>query len=127
MHPVNVGFVGLGAMGQVIVPRLLAAKYSVTGWNRSRERAAPLIDIGMRWADTPAAVAAASDVTFSIVTDGAAVKQIALGEDGVLAGMRPGGVYLDMGTIAPDVTRRSPRHSPSAGSRCSMRRCREAP
>ena len=77
----------------------------MTGWNRSRERAAPLIEIGMRWADTPAEVAAASDVTFSIVTDGAAVKPVALGEDGVLAGMRPGGVYIDMGTIAPDVTR----------------------
>jgi 3-hydroxyisobutyrate dehydrogenase-like beta-hydroxyacid dehydrogenase len=101
----QVGFVGLGAMGQVIVPRLLAAGYVVTGWNRSRERAAPLIELGMRSADTPAAVAAASDVVFSIVTDGAAVKEVALGERGVLAGMRQGGVYIDMGTIAPDVTR----------------------
>jgi len=102
---VNVGFIGLGAMGQVIVPRLLAAGYTVTGWNRSRERAAPLVELGMRAAETPAAVAAASDVVFSIVTDGAAVKAVALGEHGVLAGMRPGGVYIDMGTIAPDVTR----------------------
>ena len=101
----DVGFVGLGAMGQVIVPRLLAAGYSVTGWNRSRERAAPLVELGMRSAETPAAVAASSDVVFSIVTDGAAVKDIALGEQGVLAGIRAGGIYIDMGTIAPDVTR----------------------
>ncbi len=101
----NVGFVGLGAMGQVIVPRLLAAGHAVTGWNRSRERAAPLIDKGMRWADTPGAVAGASEITFSIVTDGAAVRQVALGEGGVLSGIRPGDVYIDMGTIAPDVTR----------------------
>ena len=101
----DVGFVGLGAMGQVIVPRLLAAGYSVTGWNRSRERAAPLVELGMRSAETPAAVAASSDVVFSIVTDGAAVKDIALGEQGVLAGIRDGGIYIDMGTIAPDVTR----------------------
>jgi 3-hydroxyisobutyrate dehydrogenase-like beta-hydroxyacid dehydrogenase len=101
----NVGFVGLGAMGQVIVPRLLAAGHRVTGWNRSKERAAPLIEKGMRFADTPAAVAAASEVTFSIVTDGAAVRTVALGEHGVLSGMQPGGVYVDMGTIAPDVTR----------------------
>ena len=101
----NVGFVGLGAMGQVIVPRLMAAGHQVTGWNRSRERATPLIDKGMAWADSPAAVARASDVTFSIVTDGAAVKQVALGENGVLSGMRPGAVYIDMGTIAADVTR----------------------
>ena len=102
---VDIGFVGLGAMGQVIVPRLLAAGHGVTGWNRSRERAAPLVELGMRLAATPAAVAAASDLTFSIVTDGAAVKLVALGADGVLSGMRPNGVYVDMGTIAPDVTR----------------------
>ncbi|HVS25269.1 MAG TPA: NAD(P)-dependent oxidoreductase [Gammaproteobacteria bacterium] len=101
----DVGFVGLGAMGQVIVPRLLAAGHRVTGWNRSQDRAAPLVEKGMRFAATPAAVAAASEVTFSIVTDGAAVRTVALGENGVLAGMRPGGVYVDMGTIAPDVTR----------------------
>ena len=101
----NIGFVGLGAMGQVIVPRLLAAGHPVTGWNRSRERATPLLEAGMRWADTPAAVARASDVTFSIVTDGAAVKTVALGDNGILSGMKPGAIYVDMGTIAPDMTR----------------------
>lgn len=101
----KIGFVGLGAMGQVIVPRLLAAGYPVTGWNRSPERAAPLIQKGMQWAETPAEVAAASDVTFSIVTDGSAVTTVALGEAGILAGIRPGSVYVDMGTIAPGVTR----------------------
>ena len=101
----NVGFVGLGAMGQVIVPRLMAAGHTVTGWNRSSERAAPLIDKGMAWADSPAAVARASEVTFSIVTDGAAVKQVALGDNGVLSGMHPRAVYIDMGTISADVTR----------------------
>jgi 3-hydroxyisobutyrate dehydrogenase-like beta-hydroxyacid dehydrogenase len=102
---VNIGFVGLGAMGQVIVPRLLAAGHRVTGWNRSRERAQALVKLGMRSAESPAKVAAASEVTFSIVTDGAAVKTVALGENGILAGIRPGGIYIDMGTIAPDVTR----------------------
>src|SRR5438045_3959976 len=92
-------------MGQVIVPRLMAAGYSVTGWNRSADRAMPLMKNGMKWADSPAAVAAASDVTFSIVTDGAAVRTVALGEQGILAGIEPGGVYIDMGTIAPEVTR----------------------
>jgi 3-hydroxyisobutyrate dehydrogenase-like beta-hydroxyacid dehydrogenase len=101
----NIGFIGLGAMGQVIVPRFLEAGHTVAGWNRSMDRAKPLLDKGMRWADTPRDVAAASDVTFSIVTDGAAVKKVALGDDGVLAGIKPGCVYIDMGTIAPDVTR----------------------
>ena len=58
----NIGFIGLGAMGQVIVPRMLAAGHAVAGWNRSSERAKPLLEKGMRWADTPRAVAAASDV-----------------------------------------------------------------
>lgn len=101
----NIGFVGLGAMGQVIVPRLMAAGHAVTGWNRSQERAKPLLDGGMRWGATPAAVASASEIVFSIVTDGAAVKSVALGEDGILSGMTPGGIYFDMGTIAPEVTR----------------------
>ncbi len=101
----NIGFIGLGAMGQVIVPRLLAAGHTVTGWNRSPDRAKPLLDQGMRWADTPRAVAAASEVIFSIVTDGAAMKTVALGDNGVIGGIRPGSVYIDMGTIAPDVTR----------------------
>jgi 3-hydroxyisobutyrate dehydrogenase-like beta-hydroxyacid dehydrogenase len=102
---VNVGFIGLGAMGQVIVPRLMAAGHSVTGWNRTRERGNALIEAGMQWADSPIQVAATSDIVFSIVTDGAAVKSIALGDDGVINGIAKDGVYVDMGTIAPDVTR----------------------
>jgi 3-hydroxyisobutyrate dehydrogenase-like beta-hydroxyacid dehydrogenase len=101
----KVGFIGLGAMGRVIVPRLMAAGHSVTGWNRTPERGKELIESGMLWGETPAAVAAASDVVFSIVTHGEAVRAVALGEQGVLAGITPGGVYIDMGTIAPDVTR----------------------
>jgi 3-hydroxyisobutyrate dehydrogenase-like beta-hydroxyacid dehydrogenase len=102
---VNVGFIGLGAMGALIVPRLMAAGHVVAGWNRSREKAKPLIDAGMAWADSPRAVAEKSEIVFSIVTDGAAVRAVALGEDGVLAGLKAGGIYADMSTIAPDVSR----------------------
>ena len=101
----QVGFIGLGAMGALIVPRLMAAGHSVTGWNRSRDKAARLIAAGMAWADTPRAVAATSEIVFSIVTDGAAVRAVALGDDGVLAGLKPGGIYADMSTINPDVSR----------------------
>jgi 3-hydroxyisobutyrate dehydrogenase-like beta-hydroxyacid dehydrogenase len=92
-------------MGQLIVKRLLDAGHTVTGWNRSAEKAAPLIAAGMRWADSPRALAAESDVVFSIVTDGAAVRAVALGADGVLAGLAKGGIFIDMSTIAPDVSR----------------------
>jgi len=102
---VNIGFCGLGAMGQLIVPRLMAAGHTVTGWNRSRDKADKLIAAGMQWADTPQAVAAQSEIVFSIVTDAKAVQAIALGADGVLAGLTKGGVLIDMSTIQPDVSR----------------------
>jgi len=101
----NIGFIGLGAMGAGIVPRLMAAGHTVTGWNRSREKAQALIKAGMRFADTPRAAASASEIVFSIVTDAAAVKEVALGPDGIIAGLKPGGVYVDMSTIAPDASR----------------------
>src|ERR1041384_5487235 len=101
----NVGFIGLGAMGALIVPRLMEAGHRVTGWNRSRGKAKELIASGMAWADTPRAVAEKSEIVFSIVTDGAAVRAVALGNDGVLAGLKEGGIYADMSTIAPDVSR----------------------
>jgi 3-hydroxyisobutyrate dehydrogenase-like beta-hydroxyacid dehydrogenase len=122
----QVGFIGLGAMGALIVPRLMAAGHSVTGWNRSRDKAAALIAAGMAWEDSPRAVAERCEIVFSIVTDGAAVRAVALGADGVLAGLRPGGIYADMSTISPDVSRevavefaKSGRHmldSPISGS-----------
>ena len=101
----NLGFVGLGAMGALIVPRLMAAGHTVTGWNRSRDKAEPLIAAGMTFAATPRAVAEASEIVFSIVTDSAAVKAVALGPDGIVSGLRKGGIYIDMSTIEPDASR----------------------
>lgn len=101
----DIGFIGLGDMGQGIVPRLLDAGHQVTGWNRTASKADPLIDRGMKWADSPREVATASKVVFSIVTDSAAVGAVALGEDGVISGLDPGSTYLDMSTIDPDVSR----------------------
>ena len=101
----DIGFVGLGAMGAGIVPRLMAAGHAVTGWNRSRDKAEPLIQAGMRFAATPRAAAGAVDLVFSIVTDAAAVRSVALGADGIIAGLKPGGIYVDMSTITPDASR----------------------
>ncbi len=101
----EVGFIGLGDMGREIVPRLMAAGHTVTGWNRTEARAEPLIAMGMSWAGSPREVATVSEAVFSIVTDGPAVREVALGDTGVIAGLRPGCVYLDMSTIDPDVSR----------------------
>lgn len=101
----DIGFIGLGDMGQGIVPRLLQAGHQVTGWNRTADKAQPLLDIGMKWGGSPGEVAAVSEIVFSVVTDGAAVRAVALGADGVIAGLGEGGVYLDMSTIDPEVSR----------------------
>jgi len=101
----NLGFLGLGDMGQAIVPRLLTTGHRVTGWNRTRQKAEPLLRLGMAWANTPREVAAASDFVFSIVTDSEAVRALALGKDGVVEGLRKDAVYLDMSTIDPEVSR----------------------
>jgi len=102
---VDLGFVGLGAMGQLIVRRLIDAGHRVTGWNRSRDKADELIAAGMRWTDSPRAVAQTSEIVFSIVTDAAAVRAIALGRDGVVAGLERGKIFIDMSTISPDASR----------------------
>lgn len=101
----RLGWIGLGDMGQVIVPRLISAGHQVTGWNRTRSKADPLVSQGMVWADTPREVAAASDFVFSMVTDAKAVTAVALGDDGVIAGLSSEGVYLDMSTIDPYTSR----------------------
>lgn len=111
----RIGFAGLGAMGQCIVPRLIAAGHEVTGWNRSPDKAAPLVALGMKVAATPRELAAASDVVFSILTDAAAVRAVALGADGILAGLPPDAIYLDMSTITPESSRALSREFAKAG------------
>lgn len=112
----NLGFVGLGAMGQLIVPRLIDAGHTVTGWNRSREKAVMLLEAGMLWAETPREVAEQSELVFSIVTDAKAVKAVALGEDGIVAGIAKGGIYIDMSTIEPDESRKVAAEFAKAGA-----------
>jgi 3-hydroxyisobutyrate dehydrogenase-like beta-hydroxyacid dehydrogenase len=97
----EVGFVGLGVMGGRIARRLLAAGHAVTGHNRTRAKAEWLAAEGMGWADSPRAVAEAAEVTFSMVTGTAALGAITRGPDGVLAGLGPGKVYVDMSTASP--------------------------
>jgi 3-hydroxyisobutyrate dehydrogenase-like beta-hydroxyacid dehydrogenase len=101
----NLGFVGLGVMGGNMVARLLDKGHKVTGFNRTRSKSQWLIDRGMKWADSPRAVAAAADFTFSMVTNSAAIHAVAEGPDGILAGLAPGKVLIDMSTVSPAVSR----------------------
>ncbi|MBI1350626.1 MAG: NAD-binding protein [Actinomycetales bacterium] len=111
----RVGFIGLGDMGQVIVPRLLAAGHDVSGWNRSAGKDAALVDAGMTSVASPAEASEGADVVFSIVTDAAAVRAVALGPDSILAGLPESGVYVDMSTISPIASREVNEAFASAG------------
>ena len=101
----KLGFVGLGAMGGRVVKRLLDAGHTVTGYNRTREKAQWLLDVGMFWGESPRAVAEASDVTFSMVTHTNALHEVTGGHNGILAGLGPGKIYLDMSTVSPAKSR----------------------
>ncbi len=96
-----VGFVGLGTMGGPIAGRLLAAGHVLHGSNRTRSKAQPLIERGLTWHATAREAAAAADVVFSMVSDDAALEAVAGGPDGILAGLGPGKVYVDMSTVSP--------------------------
>jgi 3-hydroxyisobutyrate dehydrogenase-like beta-hydroxyacid dehydrogenase len=102
-------------MGAGIVKRLLAAGHTVTGWNRTKEKAEPLITMGMRWADSPREAARQSEAVFSIVTDASAVRAVALGPDGVISGLAKDGIFLDMSTISPQDSRAIAAEFSSAG------------
>src|SRR5919198_4103639 len=101
----DVGFVGLGVMGGGVAKRLLDAGNTVTVWNRTREKADWLLEGGARWADSPREVAEASDYVFTMVTNTAAVRAVCEGNDGILAGLAAGKVYVDMSTASPANTR----------------------
>jgi 3-hydroxyisobutyrate dehydrogenase-like beta-hydroxyacid dehydrogenase len=101
----NLGFVGLGTMGGQMVSRLLDKGHTVTGYNRTRSKAQWLIDKGMRWADSPRAVAAAADVIFAMVTNSAALTTIMEGRDGLLAGLSASKIFVDISTVSPTVSR----------------------
>jgi 3-hydroxyisobutyrate dehydrogenase-like beta-hydroxyacid dehydrogenase len=101
----NLGFVGLGVMGSEMVSRLLGKGHTVTGYNRTRVKAQRLIDRGMKWADSPHAVCAAADVTFSMVTNEKALAAIMEGPDGILSAVLPGKFLIDMSTVSPHYSR----------------------
>ena len=101
----NLGFVGLGVMGSEMVNRLLSKGHSVIGYNRTRAKADWLIKEGMKWADSPKAVAASVDVIFSMVTNSIALQAIVEGPDGILAGLTSGKIYVDISTVSPEYSR----------------------
>jgi 3-hydroxyisobutyrate dehydrogenase-like beta-hydroxyacid dehydrogenase len=111
----TIGFVGLGSMGAPLAGRLLHGN-QVYGTNRTQAKATALIEHGLVWRDTPREVAAAAQVVFSMVTDDAALAAITGGPDGILAGLRPGALYVDMSTVSPQASRQLAGRVSSAGA-----------
>jgi 3-hydroxyisobutyrate dehydrogenase len=99
----KIGWIGTGVMGRSMCAHLIDAGYKVTLFNRTREKAAPLVERGGTWADSPREVASASDVVVLIVGYPRDVQKVILGEDGALAGCKRGNVIVDMTTSRPSL------------------------
>jgi 3-hydroxyisobutyrate dehydrogenase len=100
-EPQSIGWIGTGVMGGPMAGHLLAAGHSVTVFNRTKSRADELVSNGARWADSPAALARESDVVFTMLGYPSDVREMLLGEGGVVAAMRPGSLLIDMTTSEP--------------------------
>ncbi len=111
----RIGFIGTGIMGGPMAGHLLRAGHPLTVFNRTRARAQPLLEAGAAWADSPAAVAAASDIVITIVGFPDDVEQTYLGPDGLIAHARPGALLIDMTTSSPSLAERIAREAAARG------------
>jgi 3-hydroxyisobutyrate dehydrogenase len=102
----KIGWIGTGVMGKSMCIHILKKGYALSVYNRTREKAGELCGQGANWLGTPGDVAAASDVTFTMVGEPADVEQVILGKGGVLERSRPGSVIVDMTTSEPSLARR---------------------
>lgn len=100
----KVGFVGIGIMGQGMVRNLAAAGLKPVIWNRTRSRLDDLVAEGFEVAESPSAVAAASDVVITCVSDTPDVEAVILGDQGIIEGVKAGSLVIDMSTISPQAT-----------------------
>ena len=112
----RIGFIGLGIMGRPMAGHLLDAGYPVTVWNRTRSKTAPLVERGAAAAASPRDVAAANDLTITMVADTPDVLDVVLGPEGVVHGVRPGSAVVDMSTISPAATREIARRLAERGA-----------
>ena len=99
----RIGWIGTGVMGSPMAGHLIDAGYQVDVFNRTRERAAGVIEQGARWRDSPSEIAAEADVVFTMIGYPADVRQIVLGEGRLLEAMRPGSLLIDMTTSEPSL------------------------
>jgi 3-hydroxyisobutyrate dehydrogenase len=97
----QIGIAGIGKMGAAVGARLLSTGHSLTVWNRSAQRAQPLLDAGATWADSPKALAESVDVVITLLTNEAAIDEVYGGDSGLLAGHVANKIFIDMSTVRP--------------------------
>ena len=100
----TIGWIGTGTMGYAMAENALQAGYSLRVYNRSREKAAPLLEKGAIWAPTPAAAAAGVDVIWTMLADDMAIREVFTGENGILAAISPGVLVIDSSTVSPSTS-----------------------
>src|SRR6266851_3426138 len=101
----KIAFLGLGQMGTPMATRLLQAGHEVTVWNRTPDRAKPLAARGAIVAGSPAEAAAGATFAITMLATPEALKDVVLGERGLVRALAPGQVYIDMSTVGPDTVR----------------------
>jgi 3-hydroxyisobutyrate dehydrogenase len=99
----RIGWIGTGVMGRWMCQHLMTKGYAATVYNRTREKAQPLLDLKAAWADSPKEVAEKSDIVFGIVGFPKDVREVYLGTDGALAGAKPGTILVDATTSEPSL------------------------
>jgi 3-hydroxyisobutyrate dehydrogenase-like beta-hydroxyacid dehydrogenase len=102
----TIGFLGLGTMGTPMATNLAKAGFALTVWNRTVSKMEPLLRLGAKGGKGPAHVAAEADVVIMMVSQPKDVEQIVLGPDGVVDGIKPGAVLIDMSTVSPATSRK---------------------
>lgn len=102
----RIGFIGLGLMGLPMAKRLCGMGYTLNLHNRTKQKAHELIDAGMRWYDTPREAAFQSAIVHTMLSSSDVLEEVALGSDGILAGMNAGEIHVDHSTVSPETTRK---------------------
>jgi len=100
----KIGFLGLGIMGRAMASNLVQAGFKVTVWNRNPAQCTPLVDLGASQAKSPQDVVSKSDISFAMLADPAAAREVCFGPQGVLAGISNGRGYVDMSTVDSDTS-----------------------
>ena len=104
MSKPQIGWIGLGLMGNPMSRRLLGGEYPVCVWNRTKDKAKPVLDAGATYCNSMADVGAKSEIMFSMISDDKALKQVALDPGNAIAAMKSGSTFVDMSTVSPAIS-----------------------